>query len=169
MPGITEYRHFLLCSCWGVNLTSDRMSLKLREVAEMSTKHWWSVANGDYRTTIKMLYLIGPDGLVNRRFINFQNMVWMTMVHVLRFRIKHTSMLFFWKFAYVRFTPYANNIRFSHEQNLKGILIVASWGLKVRKKYCGNRCCSAYDTPVEPGYKDHLRAEAKVVFIARWS
>ncbi len=28
-----------------------------------------------------MLYLIGPDGLVNRRFVNFQKMVWMTMVH----------------------------------------------------------------------------------------
>ncbi len=36
---------------------------------------------------LKMLYLIGPDGLVNLRFVNFQNMVWMTMVHVLRFRI----------------------------------------------------------------------------------
>ena len=37
----------------------------------------------------KMLYLIGPNGLVNRRFVNFQNMVWMTMVDVLRLRIKH--------------------------------------------------------------------------------
>ena len=30
-----------------------------------------------------MLYLIGPDGLVNWSFENFQKMVWMTMVHVL--------------------------------------------------------------------------------------
>ncbi len=37
----------------------------------------------------KMLYLIGPDGLVNLSFENFQKKVWMTMIHVLRFRIKH--------------------------------------------------------------------------------
>ena len=37
----------------------------------------------------KMLYLIGPDGLVNLSFENFQEMVPVTMVHVLRFRIKH--------------------------------------------------------------------------------
>ena len=38
-----------------------------------------------------MVYLIGPDGLANRRFANFHKMVWMTTVHVhvLRFRIKH--------------------------------------------------------------------------------
>ncbi len=38
---------------------------------------------------VKMLYLIGPDGLVNWGFVNFQIMVWMTTVHVLRFKIKH--------------------------------------------------------------------------------
>ena len=32
---------------------------------------------------IKMLYLIGPDGLINLSFKNFQKMVWITMVHVL--------------------------------------------------------------------------------------
>ncbi len=32
---------------------------------------------------ILMLYLIGPDKLVNLSFENFQKMVWMTMVHVL--------------------------------------------------------------------------------------
>ena len=31
----------------------------------------------------KMLYLIGPDGRVNRRFIDFQKMVWMTTVHII--------------------------------------------------------------------------------------
>ena len=37
-----------------------------------------------------MLYLIGPDGLINLSFKDFQKkMVWMTMVHVLRFRTKH--------------------------------------------------------------------------------
>ena len=36
-----------------------------------------------------MLFLIGPDGHVNRGFIDFQNMVWMTTVHVLKFRNKH--------------------------------------------------------------------------------
>ncbi len=34
---------------------------------------------------IKMLYLIGPDGLVNQTVVNFQKMVWMATVHVLRF------------------------------------------------------------------------------------
>ncbi len=29
----------------------------------------------------KMVYLIGPDGLVNRRFANFHKMLWMTTVH----------------------------------------------------------------------------------------
>ena len=36
-----------------------------------------------------MLYLIGPDGLVNWGFINFLKMVWMITVHVLILRIKH--------------------------------------------------------------------------------
>ncbi len=48
---------------------------------------------------IKMLYLIGPDGLVNWGFLNFQKMVWMIMVHH-----SVTSMLFFFKFAYRQFT-----------------------------------------------------------------
>ena len=50
---------------------------------------------------LKMLHLIGPDGLVNLGFVNFQKMVWMTMVHVLivwkmtpGFDLKFTSMLF---------------------------------------------------------------------------
>ncbi len=38
-----------------------------------------------------MLYLIGPDGLFNRGFVNFRKMVWITTVHVLRFRF--TSMV----------------------------------------------------------------------------
>ncbi len=37
----------------------------------------------------KMVYLLKPDGLVNWIFANFPKMVWMTTVHVLRFRIKH--------------------------------------------------------------------------------
>ena len=37
---------------------------------------------------IKMLYLIGPDGLVIWGCINFWNMMWITKVHVLRYRIK---------------------------------------------------------------------------------
>ncbi len=37
---------------------------------------------------IKILYLIEPDGLVNQRYKNFLKMVWTTMVHLLRFRIK---------------------------------------------------------------------------------
>ena len=73
-----------------------------------------------------MLYLIGPDGLVNRRFVNFQNMVWMTMVHVLNLGMHVTHIhAVFWKFAYPRFTPYADNIRFSHEQNLNQVYAVA--------------------------------------------
>ena len=30
---------------------------------------------------LMMVYLIGPDGLVNWRFANFHKMVWMTMEH----------------------------------------------------------------------------------------
>ena len=44
--------------------------------------------------SFKMLYLIGPDGLVNLSFENFQKMVWMTMVHII---LSHDV---FWKFAY---------------------------------------------------------------------
>ena len=95
-------------------------------------------------SSFKMLYLIGPGGLVNRGFINFRKMVWMTTIHVLRFRMKHQksseiiysfqiisedfySLIFnlgmhiiliyaiFWKFAYLRFTGYAEYIRFSHK------------------------------------------------------
>ncbi len=70
---------------------------------------------------IKMLYLKGPDGLVNQGLINLQKMVWMTMVHVLRFGIfnlgMHTILILdiFWKFACPHLTGYAENIRFSHK------------------------------------------------------
>ena len=63
---------------------------------------------------LKMLYLIGPDGLVNRRFVNFQKMVWTITVHVLRFRILNLGMhivlihAVFWKFAHPRFTGMQN-------------------------------------------------------------
>ena len=53
-----------------------------------------------------MLYLIGPDELVNLSFENFQKMVRMTMVHVLRF-------------AYLQFTGKADNVRFYHKESLK--------------------------------------------------
>ena len=36
---------------------------------------------------VKMLYLIGPDGLVNMSYVNFWKLLWMTYVHVLRFKI----------------------------------------------------------------------------------
>ncbi len=80
-----------------------------------------------------MVYLIGPDGLANRRFANFNKKLWMTMVHVLRFRIIsqnfHTLILnlgmhiihihaVFWKFAYPQFTGYAEYIRFCHKEHL---------------------------------------------------
>ena len=62
------------------------------------------------KSFFKMLYLIGPDGLVNLNFENFQKMVWMTIVHVLRFRIKHIILSHdvFWKFAYLQKTRYAD-------------------------------------------------------------
>ncbi len=80
----------------------------------------------------KMVYLIGPDGFINRTFANFHKIVWMTMVHVLRFRIKHQKSpgiqgcpfsgniihihAVFFKFAYPQFTStgYAEYIRFCH-------------------------------------------------------
>ncbi len=53
----------------------------------------------------KMLYLIGPDGLVNMSFENFQKMVWMTMVHVLNLGMHIVlTHAVFGKFAYLRFT-----------------------------------------------------------------
>ncbi len=92
-----------------------------------------------------MVYLIGPDGLINGRFANFHKMVWMTTVHVLRFRIKQQKsseiithsqdnfQVHFWPwrnwasscetgkcpFSYPQFTGYAEYIRFCHKEHLK--------------------------------------------------
>ncbi len=33
---------------------------------------------------VKMLYLIGPDGLINQGYPYFQKLVWTTMIHALR-------------------------------------------------------------------------------------
>ncbi len=63
----------------------------------------------------KMLYQIGPDGLVNRRFIDFQKMVWMATVCIIHIN----AVFFFWKFAYPQFTRYAEYIRFCHKVHLK--------------------------------------------------
>ncbi len=68
---------------------------------------------------LKMLYLIGSDGLVNQGFVNFQKMVWMTKYSSWLF-LCHlfllTSMLFFfWKFAHPQFTRYAEYIGFCHK------------------------------------------------------
>ncbi len=63
--------------------------------------------------SVKMLYLIGPDGHVNQGFVNFQKVVWMTMVQVIHIHAV------FWKFGYARFTRYAEYIRFCHEKHLK--------------------------------------------------
>ncbi len=38
---------------------------------------------------IKMLYLIGPHGLINLEYANFQKLAWMTMAHVFSYKIKH--------------------------------------------------------------------------------
>ncbi len=65
-----------------------------------------------------MLYLIGPDGRVNRRFIDFQKMVWMTTVHVQDIIYIHAV---FWKFAYPEFTGYAVYIRACHKEHLKDV------------------------------------------------
>ena len=50
----------------------------------ISTSDWLLEPNGSVksRVILKMLHLIGPDGLVNWGFVNFQKMVWMTMVHI---------------------------------------------------------------------------------------
>ncbi len=64
-------------------------------------------------TGLKMVYLIGPDRLVNRRFANFHKMVWMTTVHIIHI---HAVI---WKFAYPQFTGYAEYIRFCHKEHLK--------------------------------------------------
>ncbi len=65
---------------------------------------------------IKMLYLIGPDGLVNLSFENFQKMVWMTILNLgMHIVLIHVVL---GKFVYLRLTRYADNIRFSHRQSL---------------------------------------------------
>ena len=97
-----------------------------------------------------MVYLIGPDGLVNPGFVNFHKMVWMTMVHVHRFRIwemlikcnrlcqpsrKEVPFMWFsvngwaiflscpfWAFAHLQFTGYAEYIRFCHKEHLNNYL-----------------------------------------------
>ncbi len=64
-----------------------------------------------------MLYLIGPDGLVNQGLINFQKVVLMTTVRIV---LIHAGV---GKFAYPRlqeicipsFTRYADYISFSHK------------------------------------------------------
>ena len=78
----------------------------------------------------KMLYLIGPDGRINRRFINFPKMVWMTMIRVLRFRIKHQNLgmhiyihAVFWKFAY---TFLQRSWQLANEESQKVDLILRS-------------------------------------------
>ena len=62
-----------------------------------------------------MLYLIGPDGLVNLSFENFQKMVWMTMIHII---LIHTI---FWKFAYPQLTRYADFAGFPTKSFLNGM------------------------------------------------
>ncbi len=42
---------------------------------------------------LMMVYLIGPDGLVNQRSANFHKMVWMTTVHVVISQNFHTLIL----------------------------------------------------------------------------
>ncbi len=42
--------------------------------------------------SFKMLYLIGPTGLVNLGYVNFWKLKWMTMVRDLRFRINHQKL-----------------------------------------------------------------------------
>ena len=39
-----------------------------------------------------MLYPIGPDGPVNQGYANFNEKVWMSMVHVPRFGIRHQNL-----------------------------------------------------------------------------
>ena len=74
------------------------------------------------QSMIKMVYLIGPDGLVNQRFANFHKMVWMTTVYIIHIHAV------FWKFAYPQFTGYAEYIRFCHKEHLKNGSGVA-WGV----------------------------------------
>ncbi len=76
--------------CWSSILWTD----SLEEWTFLSSL--WILLSKDLTKAcwiwLKMLYRIEPDGLVNLSFENFQKMVWLTMIHVLRFRIKH------WKF-----------------------------------------------------------------------
>ncbi len=67
-----------------------------------------------------MLYLIGPDGLINLSFEDLKKMVWMSPrvsqnTHIV---LIHAIL---GKFAYPRFTRYADDIRFYHKESLKAI------------------------------------------------
>ncbi len=72
------------------------------------------------------LYLIGPDGLVNLSFENFQKMVWMTIVliHAVFATCIITIDTILQIFAYPCATRYADFIGFSGEPHLKSIGII---------------------------------------------
>ena len=57
-----------------------RMTIKESRVKDGSW--YWGSSALIHVYTLKMLYLIGPDGLVNLTFANFQKMVWMTIINV---------------------------------------------------------------------------------------
>ncbi len=65
---------------------------------------------------LKMVYLIGPNGLVNRRFSNFHKVVWMTTD-----AYNSHPCCFFFKFPF--HTGYAEYIRFCHKEHLNNSLI----------------------------------------------
>ncbi len=67
-----------------------------------------------------MLYLIGPDGLVNLSFENFQKMVRMTIVHVLII-LSHDV---FWKFTYLQKTRYADFAGLPKNTFLKYLIVL---------------------------------------------
>ena len=92
------------------------------------TQNKKEVIGKSIRSNIKMLYLIGPDGFINQRSVDFRKMVWMTIVVTSPYSQRanpkpkstpgsSTNMLY----KYKRINLYY--IRFSHKQHLKGEIV----------------------------------------------
>ncbi len=58
-------------------------------IGQCISAHFWDWNVSAWLRTQYLIMLIGPDGLVNQGYVNFQKNVSRTMVHVPKVRIKH--------------------------------------------------------------------------------
>ncbi len=90
----------------------------------------------------KMLYLIGPDGLVNMSFENFQKMVWMTIVHLL-----HSQSWCFLEICITSKNKICRFCRFTHKHHLNwtllfGVFWLIKWSPRFGARLGQTRGCS---------------------------